>query len=296
MDLNTDLDAPAGPGPDAEVQPSRPPKKRYSKVAGPIDALQIMTASDSETADAKLECLVGNDSIEDDILTELAAVAPLASPSEFAEAHRIFARAVEVYLRNSRRKPTKLPTGPLNFLIAPIVGLLVKAMAQAYVKRLMFETRRLYVMREANSAVASKEHRLLTAARRQLDQMTPTVDSSNVAIPALLLSGAALSAVASLIAELMNSLGTGIAMVAVVGVLTIGSFWCILMAAAVSRRRTKLILDQPVQMLWQVIGGAGEPPRDRSRLFVAMATILLIVGWVVAPIVVAVVAGLATGG
>jgi hypothetical protein len=35
------------------------------------------------------------------------------------------------------------------------------------------------------------------------------------------------------------------------------------------------------------VGSAGRPPKDSSRTFVAVAGLLLVVGWVIAPIVAA---------
>lgn len=75
--------------------------------------------------------------------------------------------------------------------------------------------------------------------------------------------------------------------------LTIGAFWCILMTAAVTRRRTHLILDLPLKDLWAAIGSAGRPPREPSRIFVLVATVLLIVGWIIAPLIVTIIYGLA---
>jgi hypothetical protein len=42
-------------------------------------------------------------------------------------------------------------------------------------------------------------------------------------------------------------------------------------------------------MLWQAIGAAGRPPQELSRVFVAVATLLLLIGWVVVPLAVAVI-------
>ena len=77
---------------------------------------------------------------------------------------------------------------------------------------------------------------------------------------------------------------------------TIGAFWCIVTAAAVTRRRTRLILDQPLRLLWQTIRGAGRPPKEPSRLFVAVAVLLIVVGWIVAPVTAALIYGLRGAG
>jgi hypothetical protein len=66
--------------------------------------------------------------------------------------------------------------------------------------------------------------------------------------------------------------------------LALGGFWCILQAAAIARRRTRIALDQPLRALWETIGAAGHPPRDQSRQFATYAVILLIVAWIVVPV------------
>ena len=66
--------------------------------------------------------------------------------------------------------------------------------------------------------------------------------------------------------------------------LALGAFWCILKAAAIARRRTRIALDQPLHALWETIGSAGHPPKDQSRQFATYAVILLIVAWIVVPV------------
>jgi hypothetical protein len=69
--------------------------------------------------------------------------------------------------------------------------------------------------------------------------------------------------------------------------LALSGFWCILKAAAIARRRTRIALDQPLHALWQTIGAAGHPPRDHSRQFATYAVILLVLAWIVVPIAIA---------
>ncbi|KAB7744659.1 hypothetical protein GA707_08680 [Nostocoides sp. F2B08] len=64
------------------------------RVAGPVDAFQIMTEADEEKADAALESLLDADSAEDLVLHETARAArPLADPDRFGSAHRAVVRA-----------------------------------------------------------------------------------------------------------------------------------------------------------------------------------------------------------
>jgi hypothetical protein len=64
-------------------------------------------------------------------------------------------------------------------------------------------------------------------------------------------------------------------------------FWCILRAAGIARSRTRIALDASFKALWEVIGDAGNPPRDRAKLFATVATILLVLVWIIVPAIVA---------
>jgi len=70
----------------------------------------------------------------------------------------------------------------------------------------------------------------------------------------------------------------------VTAVLALAAFWCVLSAAAIARRRTRIALDAPLRALYETVGAAGEPPRDKSRSFVVYAVLLLAVGWFVVPV------------
>jgi hypothetical protein len=50
-----------------------------------------------------------------------------------------------------------------------------------------------------------------------------------------------------------------------------------------ARRRTRIALDAPLRALYETLGAAGDPPRDRSRAFVVYAVLLLALAWVVVP-------------
>ena len=54
--------------------------------------------------------------------------------------------------------------------------------------------------------------------------------------------------------------------------------------AAVARRRTALVLREPLDALWETIGHCGRPPRDDSMLFAWIAIALTAVGWFLIPL------------
>lgn len=261
-------------------------RRRLSdRIAGPIDALNIIREVDSEKADAALESLASGDPVEVEILEELREAPSLADSGNFMHAHRTFVRAIEVYNRNARRSPKGLPAGIFRPIVTPVVTLMVTSIAHAYQRRVVREVRQLYALREANSIVGHPRHRMLTVARRQIDQISPDLSGRGFAIPAFLLGGAAISTIASFLQRLLHSDLGRFALLAAVLLVTVGAFWCIVMAAAVTRRRTHLVLDLPLQSLWTAIGSAGRPPREPSRVFVVVATLLLVLGWVIAPVV-----------
>lgn len=268
------------------------PKRRSDRVIGPFDALHIITEGNPDKAEAALERLVESDEVERAILVELASPAVIADPDAFPAAHHAFARGLEIYDRNSRLLPTKLPTGFLRPLVTPLVGLLARSIARRHQRRIVLEVLRLYMLREAASTIDSPEHQMLRPARKQVQRLTPELSTTGFVIPAFLVGGAALSAVASFLADLLHTGQGRIAVLAVTLVLTVGVFWCVLMAAAVTRRRTRLAIDQPLRTLWDTLGGAGRPPRDPTRLFVAGATTFLILGWVLAPLLTAILSGI----
>ena len=57
--------------------------------------------------------------------------------------------------------------------------------------------------------------------------------------------------------------------------------------AAVAHRRSRLMLHEPLDALWETIGACGEPPRDDSMTFAAIGIALTAVAWFVTPAIVA---------
>ena len=104
-----------------------------------------------------------------------------------------------------------------------------------------------------------------------MERLAPDYQRSTVGVPTFLLGGAALSGVASVLqGVLVEAVHNRLLLLIVAGsftALALGGFWCILKAAAIARRRTRIALDQPLRALWETIGAAGHPPRDQSRQF-----------------------------
>jgi hypothetical protein len=165
-----------------------------------------------------------------------------------------------------------------------VVQLLIKIVVRDYQKSVIEHLRRLYALREANSVSGSADYRMLRLARRQLDRVTEDLSRRSGGLPAFLAGGAVLSVASSTIQEVTGSRLVLVIVAVVTAALAVAAFWCVITAAAIARRRTRIALDAPLRALYETIGAAGDPPRDRSRGFVVYAVVLLAVAWVVVPV------------
>jgi hypothetical protein len=254
-----------------------------------LDSLRLFREHDESEANAVLEQFGSSGIIEDQMLKELSSRLPLKHPARFDEAHRRAMRALEVFDRNGARQPSALKVPKLIKPLAnKVVQLLITAIVRSHQKRLVKDLRQLYALREANSPVGSDDYQLLATARIQVDAIMNDLNKSSLPLPAFLVGGAAISALLSVI---KNSLtGDQWAQYTFAGaflIVGLGMFWCILRAAGIARSRTRIALDASFKALWEVIGDAGQPPRDRAKLFATIASILLVLVWIIVPAIVA---------
>lgn len=249
-----------------------------------LDTLRLLREDDPQRADVMLEQFGAAGRVESEMLSELGQRRPLQIPDRFPEAHRTLMRAIEVFDRNAGRPPSALRAGPLAPLASPLVKLLVGIVARSYQRSVIGHLRRLYALREANSAPGTSDYRVLRLARRQLDRVAADLSRPAGGLPAFLVGGAALSAASSTIQEVSGSPLVLVLVAGVTAALAAAAFWCILTAAAIARRRTRIALDAPLRALYATLGAAGDPPRDRSRSFVVYALLLLALAWVVVPV------------
>lgn len=267
---------------DSEVD-----KARRERFIGPIDAFRVLRHSSFDKVDEALEDLLPDDAIDRLLYRRLGSKKPLKSTQEFTSAHRKFARALEIYARQTKLAPERLLLGPLRPIALPLITLIGTTIARIYQKRMLKEISGLYALREANSLIGSDEHMALMIARRQIEAVSDSTNQRTLALPGFLLGGAVLSMLVSFISDLMANAWGRIGFLGVTLVFTVGAFWCILMAAAVTKRRVRLIIEAPLKSLWEAVGNAGDPPRDPTKQIVLGATVLLIIGWVVAPAAIA---------
>jgi hypothetical protein len=254
-----------------------------------LDSLRFFRENDEAEANATLEAFGSQGVIEDQMLRELSSRAPLRHPGRFDQAHRGAMRALEVFDRNGTKPPSALQVPNLiKPLAGRVVQLLIIAIVRSHQKRLVKDLRQLYALREASSPVGSDEYQLLATARIQVDAIRGDLNKSSLPLPAFLVGGAAISGTLSVISRSLQVGDWGkYAFAAGFFVLGLAAFWCILRAAGIARRRTRIALDASFLALWEVIGDAGTPPKDRAKLFAVVATLLLVAIWLVVPGVIA---------
>jgi hypothetical protein len=249
-----------------------------------LDTLRLLREDDPQRAGVMLEQFGAAGRVESQMLTQLAQRPPLHIPDRFPEAHRTVMRAIEVFDRNAARPPSSLRAGFLTPVASGLVQVLVTIVVRSYQRSVIEHLRRLYALREANSVPGSSEYRMLTLARRQTDRVTEDLSRRTGGLPAFLVGGAAFSLVSSTVQEVTSSRWVLLAVAAIKAGLAIAAFWCVISAAGVARRRTRIALDAPLRALYETVGAAGDPPRDKSRDFVVYAVVLLAVAGVVVPV------------
>lgn len=259
-----------------------------------IDALRVLRASTPEERGRLLEEIGGPGKVEQEIVSQLSKVRPLWQPRRFAEAHRMAMRSLEVLDRNGvRGAPMPKYLGPLKPVVGGVVQLVTRWIVRDYQNSLATNVRKLYERREANSEWGSEDHMLLRRARINAVQVEHGLRSNPIGVPGFLLGGAVLSGLFSVIGEglstVVESSSGRISLGAIVGALMLGLSWVALYAASIARRRIRLTTDQPIKVLYDVIGAAGDPPRDQSYLFALVAIVLLVLAALAIPIVVSVV-------
>ncbi len=254
-----------------------------------LDSLRFFRAHDEVQADQILEQFGAQGVVEHDMLDQLSSRAPLAHPERFPEAHRTAVRAIEVFDRNAARRPSSLPAGRLGALAKPVVQLLIGIIVHRHEKRVVSHIRELYALREAGSVEGTDEFHALRLGRKQLTRLSPDLSDAKVSLPAFLLGGAVLSSATSFLERAVSDRILLLLLSIVLAAVFLGAFWCILTAAAIARRRTRIALDRPLAALWETIGAAGQPPKDNSRSFALSSGILLVTAWLIVPVVLAVV-------
>ena len=223
---------------------------------------------------------------------ELADRQVLAHPDRFEDAHHLMIKALEVFDRHGWRGP-KLPRwlGPASSLAQVGVEQVTHVIVRSYARTVANSMRRLYERREAQCAYDQPERRLLGRARIAMTRLAPDFGGGGGGLPRFLLGGAVLSGLVSAGRQIHGLSRGGVAVWFGLGAAATLLFaivaWIIVQGAAVAHRRSRLILHEPLDALWETIGGCGEPPRDDSMTFAAIGIALTAVAWFVTPAIVA---------
>lgn len=247
-----------------------------------LAAFKQLSKDDVDGASQILDRLGAKGKVEADIIKEMAAIRPLWLPGRFEEAHRIAMRALEVLDRNGARGP-KLPSmGPLSPVASFLVQLVARFIVRNHQAEVIKAIKHIYIRREAQCPPSSPERFIVRRARIDAERVQPTLRSNPIGVPAFLLGGAFLSSILSSIGRgLSNASGSkaGVLIAALILCFVIaGVSWTVVRGAAVARSRIRLTLDRPLNGLWETIGAAGKPPKDQSRVFALIATVLPLLG------------------
>ena len=253
-----------------------------------IDALRVLRADNDEEKGALLEEIGGSGKPEQDIVNQISKPRPLWRPDRFEEAHRLVMRSLEVLDRNGAR-PAKMPRlGPLTPIAQGAVQQVNRWIVKSHQNTLVDRIRKLYERREANAEWGSPEHRMLRRARINAVQVEQGFKGNALGLPTFLLGGAFFSGIVGGIQSLVrNALDSRLGVIIfsiVLGLIMAALAWVALYAAAVSRRRIRTAVDQPLKALYETIGACGNPPRDQSYNFAVYAIIFTVLAWIVIPL------------
>jgi len=123
---------------------------------------------------------------------------------------------------------------------------------------------------------------------RDAERTAPVYKKNPLGLPSFIVGGAAISGLASALRNAGDFAGRTRVYTILAGVLIFLVFlmlaWAVLRGAAVARRRIELTTKEPMRALWDVVGRAGNPPKDPSVQFVIIALVVLSVAWLAIPI------------
>lgn len=254
----------------------------------PLERLKLLSGDDAEIA-RFLDSIEVTSPREREMLYEISRTRPLAHVELFPQAHRNMAEALESLARHGyhgTRAGQQL--GPLRVVVQWGVRLVARYLVVSHVRNLVRQIRNLYVMREIQSPIGTRERLSLTRARTDAEQMVEALKAKELAVPTFLIGGALIPVLAALgrANGLLGSTAWATAF-AVGGVLvSLVASWFILRGAALASRRIRLATAGPVKALWDAVGWCGNPPKDQTRTFVIVSLALTLGAWIIIPILI----------
>jgi hypothetical protein len=268
------------------------PKSVFDEVDDWLDRVQIVDEGDDEVA-RFLDSLDLHGPQEREMLVELARKSPLAKPDEFPAAHRRAAAALETLGRHGYRSAVLPRWLKPDFFGRFVVELVARYVVVSYLRRVSTDLRNLYWLRAIQSPAGTPERLMLRRARLEAEGLMVVFQRRELGLPSFIVGGVLVPitlALIRLIQGLSLSQWWAATLLAVVGALVVLVVSAVVLrGAAMASRRIRLATRAPLHALWNVIGAAGDPPRDQSRKFAVVAIVVTTLTWFVVPAALAIV-------
>jgi len=257
-----------------------------------LNAFKAFRSSDTAAADKLFESLGGRGKVEQDMLLQLGAWKPLYKPDRFEHSHEVAMRALEVLYRNGHRKaPVKL--GPATPIAQYFVQLVTRFVVRDHVKNVVKSMGNLYLRRWTSAPKDTRDAAMLRRAWFQVEKVAPGYGGSSIGLPTFVVGGAFASSMTGLLSNIGETGGSNKILLVILAVvlyaLLVAMAYGVIRGAAIGRRRIRMALDQPLEHLWDVVGAAGDPPKDQAKTFALMSLIIMAVAAVAVPVVAAIV-------
>jgi hypothetical protein len=254
----------------------------------PLERLKLLSGDDAEIAKF-LDSIEVTTPREREMLYEISRTRPLAHVELFPQAHRNMAEALESLARHGYHGTTAGQR--LGLLRVPVqwgVRLVARYVVVSYVRNTVRQLRNLYVMREIQAVVGTRERLALTRARADADQMGEALKAKELAVPTFLIGGALIPVFAAVgrANGLLSSAAWATAFAIAGVVVALVASWFVLRGTALASRRIRLATNGPARALWDAVGWCGNPPKDQTRTFVIVSLALTFGAWIIIPILV----------
>ena len=257
-----------------------------------LNAFKAFRSSDNDAADKLFESLGGRGKVEEEMLLQLGAWLPLYKPDRFEQSHQVVMRALEVLYRNGHRKaPVKL--GVATPIAQYFVQLVTRFVVRDHVKNVVRSVNNLYVRRWTSAPKDTRDAAMLRRAWSQVEKVAPGYGGGSIGVPTFLVGGAFASSMTGLLSNIGSTGGSNKIVLVVLAIvlysLLVALAYGVIRGAAIGRRRIKMALDQPLKHLWEVVGAAGNPPKDQARMFALMSLVVMALAAVAVPVIAAIV-------
>ncbi len=256
----------------------------------PLERLQLLAGDDSAIA-AFLDEIDITSPREREMLEEIARASAVARPERLEADHRRVLVALESLRRHGYHgSRAGVSLGPLHLAARFLVQLVARYVVVSHVKKVALDLRNLYWLREMEAPDDSTEAQKLQRARFDAQALVEITRSRELGIPTFVLGGLLVPLGLSMwrLASGFTFAHWWVALIlGMTGVLVgFAISWIVLRGAALASRRIRLSAGEPLGELWITIGSCGQPPKDQSRRFTAVAVSLTVGVWIVLPLLV----------